>query len=578
MHKSLDNLRLTALIIACLSVLLVAACNNGKSDSESPDSKPATGLNPVVEEVYSSALETMKSDFQKHFFWRTPATIASEALRVHQTRTSYALRADFNGFMDWLKKSDDAFGQDVAALSTPPFALYEPKTEDKLTLAKLRFAAGGDDEIVRLFWGGDAIEGGITPDMYEAAEADARAIYILGKIRFMAAQDYLNEIAKFALEAGELEDGVGFAVVVKNTIELAKMGASFEELDAEIMRVSKNDAEIDAILCLVLRYSGRLKEAEDLMSGYLGRFKDDAPVWAARAAVFVEMGQAVKAREYVTKALEINGQIGEVWVLLATSFSYEGRFEEAVDYFEQAFAMDPFQPLLYPPWATMLMDMGRIKESRDRLDSAIEYFPSFPEIRIVSGRVYAREGELESALSEYETAARLAPSVPYSFLEMGKIQIELGDTDAANLNFDKAKSLGMSETRVEAEWGRALLAANEHAKALIHLEKAAEGTKDDGGLFKDMAKAYRELGKLADAAASFDKAVSINTYDGESAVESALCYAQLGQIDKGLSMLDKAVFAGWIDTDYIVRNFPQEIQQRKEFENILGNMNPQFGR
>ncbi len=554
----------------------MASCNpKGGGENAGSDAKPASGLNPVVEETYKAALDLMKKDFARDFFWRSPSTISSEALRKCQTKSSISLRASYEGFIEWVQKTDDPLGIDIASLSMPPFELFEPKSGDELSKAKLFYSNGRDGELKKIFWPAESGEAGVP--LKGEKNLDGWAVYILSKTRFTSLAEDLAEIAALASEPDKLEPGVRYAVVLKNAIELARKGAALEELDDEIGLVSESDQESVSLLCQVLRFGGRRDEADNLMAGYLRSFKEDAPVWSSRAAVYIEMGQPAKAREYITKAIENNGRLGEAWVLLATTYSFEGRFDEAVDYFEQSADIDPFQPLLYPPWANLLLDSGRVNEARDRLDRAIEYFPTFAEVRAVSGRVYAKTGDLENAISEFAEAARLAPSIPYSYLEMAKIFVVLGKENEAGENFEKAAALGVSKSQIEADWGRALLALERYEDAVPHLERATAEIDKDAGLHKDLAKSYKMLERFEMAAKAYEKAAAINTYDGESAVESALCYAKIGNFDKSLAMLDKAVFAQWIDTEYIVRNFPPEIQERKEFENILSNMNPQFG-
>lgn len=575
MIKKTTYMKLIIAATLAISTALALACNPPVKEGDNGTAKPSTGLNPVVAQTYADALETMKQDFSGNFFWWTPSTIASEALRKIQTKSSISLRADYNGFIEWVQKSDDPLGLDIAALSLPPFEIYEMNTTDAVTKAKLFYCMGKTGEIAKLFWdsGGESA----PVPVKDGANIDGWAVYVLAKSRFVPTAEDMREIAALAAEADKLEPGVRFAVIVKNAIEMARAGATMEVLDDEIGKVIEGDQQVVSTLCHVLRFGGRRDEADNLMAGFLRTYKDDAPVWTSRAAIYIEMGQPAKAREYVTKAFESNSRLGEAWVLLATTFSFEGRFEEALDYYEQSFDMDPYQPLLYPPWANMLMDMGRVNEARDRLDMALEYFPNFPEVRAVSGRAFLRTNEVEKALEEFKEAARLAPQIPYSYLEMAKIYIQMGDTGEAASNFSKAIALGTPKAQVEADWGRALIAIEHYDEAVGHLEEAAAGISGDAALLKDLAKSYRALEMFEKAAKAFEQAVAINTYDGESAVESALCYAKIGNLDQSLVMLDKAVFAQWIDTEYIVRNFPPEIQERKEFANILSNMNPQFG-
>jgi Tfp pilus assembly protein PilF len=136
---------------------------------------------------------------------------------------------------------------------------------------------------------------------------------------------------------------------------------------------------------------------------------------------------------------------------------------------------------------------------------------------------------------------------------------------------------GASEASVQMEWGRALLKIDDLAKAKAHLEKAEDLADKDAGVHKDLALVYEKLGETKNAAIQYALAATLNTWDGEAAIKAALMYANLDDADKSLKWLNNAAAAKWIDTQYILDNFPDSIKQRPEFNNILSNMNPQYG-
>jgi len=566
------------LLIAVFSLSACGPANNEDNGGSKGNGGSVSELDPRVEVVFSEALKKYEDNFKREFFWQTPVTLASEALRKSSTRQSAGLGGDYNAFMKWMRLQDDPLSNDLARISEKPFELLQVHSTDKLDLARIYFELGDEDKLRELFWPApEDAEEPLEPSR-ETTGLNEWAIWTLYNARFYALPEHIEELSSLAERAEDMDQHIASAVKMRYSVELAREGADINDLAQYVRDVTGDPATAELTLGRVLRIAGRLNEADAVIASYIKAVKDDPVAWILRAEIYLDIGQPVKAREYAAKVFDLNGYLGKAWVILGVSRYYERRLEESITDFESCYEIDMFEPTLYPRWIRLLTDLGRTTEARDRADRAVLLFENNPEIRVASGLAYLHKDDLEGAFSDFKTASELAPTVPYAYVEMAKILLAEGKTDEAADNFNRAVELGKPLGEIEREWGSTLLSMEDYSSAKLHLLRASELIQDDAGILKDIGRCYEALGNIADAAEVYEKSARINTWDGEVAIWAALMYANIGDVDKSIVMLDHAAAARWIDTDYIVENFPIEVQKRPEFANILANMNPQFGR
>ena len=568
---------LVLLVVSALSLASIASCNNDKQDSSRNQGADQMLLDPRVVEVYEKAYKDWKDGFKRDFFWLTPTTLASEALRKNQTKMAITLGSDYDSFIRWAEKKDDPLIKDLTHIISSQFTLHEPKSTDKLDLARLHYTLGNEDALRRLLSPPKPGETESVDPVRENVTPDEWAIWMLDRTRFSTTPQEAEALAEIDLQIDKLTPELAYATRIRNALSFARTGMSIEDLIKYLARVTTSEAETISIIMRVLRRAGRLDEAEGLSANYVNQNPDDPIGWLTRADVYVDLGQPTKAREYILKVFPINDHIGEAMVILGSTYNYEARFEESLRHYENCYEIDQLEHSLYPRWAGLLLDLGRPSEARERIERAIEFFPRSPDVRIMSGKIYLDTGDLEKAFGELKIAAELSPGLPFVHIEMGKLLVSLKREREAEDSFNEAMKCGASEASVQMEWGRALLKIDDLAKAKAHLEKAEDLADKDAGVHKDLALVYEKLGETKNAAIQYALAATLNTWDGEAAIKAALMYANLDDADKSLKWLNNAAAAKWIDTQYILDNFPDSIKQRPEFNNILSNMNPQYG-
>ena len=562
-------------------LLALVACNTGNKGSGDNASEEKQ-LDPRIVEVFELALKDWKESYERDFFWQTPTTLAGEALRKNKTKMASTLGANYDSFIRWAEKADDPLIKDLVSILTINFQLNAPTSTDRLELARLYYTLGKESELKKLFSPVKPGETESSEPVRENLTPDEWAVWMLYRTRFTATSEDVKALAEIDLEIDKLTPAIAYAMRIRNAVARAQEGMSIKDLIKYLERVTSSEAETVSILARVLRLAGRFDEADKLSANYVAQNPDDPIGWLTRAQVYIDLGQPTKAREYAQKVAPLNDRIGEALALMGTTYNYEGRFEESLRYYEQCYEIDQLEPSLYPHWVGLLLDLGRPSEARERIDRASELFPHNPDIRLMSGKAYLDAGELEKAFEELKLAAVLAPDMPFVHIETGKLLVSLKREKEAEESFKKALAHGASEMSVQAEWGRALSKIEDYKAAKTHLERAAElsdkSKEPDAGIHKDLASVYEKLGDTKNAAIQYALAATINTWDGEAAVKAALMYANLGDVDRSIKWLDNAAAAKWIDYQFILDNFPEAVKQHPQFDNILSNMNPQYGK
>ncbi len=580
-HAKRIQLPLVFLLLLVTSMLF-GSCKD-KSDEANDQAGNPKSLDPRVTEYFENSLSKWTWSYRRDFFWMTPTALASEALRIERTKLVSALGADYRSFLIWASNQEiDPLGVDLVQLAADPFDLYEPVSADKLDLARLYYSLGRESDLKSLVFPANQTESDAAGKATEGSKAEAAdpnllAIWLLYKTQYYGSEEDIHALAKLDTDESELTPEVVYAVRIRLAIDQALLSKPAEDILSYVSPITQSDEELALIIGQILFRSGRLNDAEAVFSNYLRQFDEHPIVWLTRGELYIDMGQPIKGREYLLKGFALNGYIGRSMIGIGTTYKFEARFEEALRHYENCYDTDQLEPSLYPIWASILLELGRESEARDRIDRGLSLAPRNPETRVVSGQIYLQAKDLANAFLEYEEAAKLAPKMPFVHIALGKIALFQGNEAEADASFKSAIELGAPPSEVESVKGRIYLEMEKFDKARIHLLKASELMSDDASIHKDLAKTLETLGDIEGAAVEYAKAGSLNTWDGESCVSAALMYAKLGDVNKSLKWLDNAAAAKWIDTDYIVEKFPDEVKSRPEFTNILSNMNPSFG-
>jgi tetratricopeptide (TPR) repeat protein len=290
--------------------------------------------------------------------------------------------------------------------------------------------------------------------------------------------------------------------------------------------------------------------AEKLMSDFLG----NENALMIMGNVWNRYGDAVQARKFYKRLLEINPRRADVYSVMGKVFLTEGKFEEAIRYWRTALEIKPQLPNVHSNIGHALMILGRRDEAIREFEKEFQISPNSALTYFLLGQTYLQEKDYTKAKENYETAIRIDPDHANAYYGLATVCTRLGNQDKAKEYSEKFKEL-KSESRKDLK-GRKILyddfVETQKLAALTYLEagqmyrgagklpEAEELLKQAATLDPANTSCLLELASLFQQSNQPSKALQI--YKGTSEIEpdNAACHFQIGILSLQLNLLDEA--------------------------------------
>jgi TolB-like protein/DNA-binding winged helix-turn-helix (wHTH) protein/thioredoxin-like negative regulator of GroEL len=212
------------------------------------------------------------------------------------------------------------------------------------------------------------------------------------------------------------------------------------------------------------------------------------------------------ARKHVTKALELDAELGEAHAILAGVNAEQN---------------------------------GDVAETEKELQRAIELSPNF----MTAHRWYAanlrRQGRYEESLAELKRARELDPSAPEVMINIAQTYKILGNYDAAIAQLNEGLSFNPDHAITHDELARVLYKKGLYAEALPESLKAVDLSNRLHTLLVTLAEIYIKLGehgKASDVIKELEE-----KYPGAASYYIAMLYSESGNKEKMFSWLERAM-------------------------------------
>ena len=296
--------------------------------------------------------------------------------------------------------------------------------------------------------------------------------------------------------------------------------------------------------------------------------------------VFTSLGEYLKAKEYLLKALAIRTEIGDrngEATAYKNQYSPIGEYVKAKEYLEKALAVNIEIGDLegdgrdYANLGTVFTSLGEYVKAKEYLEKALAFSIAIGD-RKEEGRDYANLGTVLTSLGEYvkakeylekALAIRIAigdrKGEATAYENLGTLFTSLGEYVKAKEYLEKALAISIEigdrkgEGRDYANLGTVFLSLGEYTKAKEYLEKAL-AISTEIGTRKEAARDYGNLGTVFTSLGEYDKAkeylekalaISIDIGDrkGEARDYANLgtVFTSLGEYVKGEEYLEKAL-------------------------------------
>ncbi|MEZ4363102.1 MAG: tetratricopeptide repeat protein [Kofleriaceae bacterium] len=287
-------------------------------------------------------------------------------------------------------------------------------------------------------------------------------------------------------------------------------------------------------------------EVERLLEPLTKRAAEDSSVAVTLGAAYLAGGNAVKAEEWLSRAVAQRPDDLDAKYQLAKAINKLGRVQEAIDLLDAAYKSSPERTDVGAELATALEDAGRVKDASALYEKLLAGADVPVGLRAHAGRFLARNGQIERAAAEGDAILAQVPegdAAGYYLRGLGHLHAGRNEEArrdlqrATNLDHDpdyldalghaaEELGLGTGDTQLFDEAlraytqsatlkptvsplhgiGRIRLARGEAKKALESLLLANQLAPDDGDVLYLVGVAYQSLRQFKVAATWLERA------------------------------------------------------------------------
>jgi tetratricopeptide (TPR) repeat protein len=183
---------------------------------------------------------------------------------------------------------------------------------------------------------------------------------------------------------------------------------------------------------------GRLNAALDALTRLVRDEPANAPAWAMRGSVELELGQLAAALESYDRAIGLRPGHAATHVNRGNALNRLGRFEAAVASYDSAIALDPKLAQAHSNRAQALNELRRHDEALESAKAALAVQPAYPNAWTHLGTAFYSLDRMAEALQAYERALQLAPDAYEALTNVGMALAGLGRHAEALARFDAA--------------------------------------------------------------------------------------------------------------------------------------------
>ena len=263
-----------------------------------------------------------------------------------------------------------------------------------------------------------------------------------------------------------------------------------------------------------------------------------------------------RALELAEKALSIDDSLPDAYGLLAWVYSAKGDFRLAVDATQRAISLDPNNADFYASLAHHLVDARRPQEAIDVLERAIRLNPKYPvgyteaksRAYLYMDRYWDAIAAMKEVLSRKPDSAVAHIHLCYDYRWLWILQ-QTDDPQVLDLALEMGKrAVALDETSQWAQWNltHSYLLKKQYEQALSNAERSIELIPDGHTVINVMGEVLLALGRYQDAIEIYQKTVG----RGTASTGLGVAYRLTGQRPKAEQTLKQSAFAsGTIPSD-----------------------------
>lgn len=269
--------------------------------------------------------------------------------------------------------------------------------------------------------------------------------------------------------------------------------------------------------------------------------KEDADVYIALGKHFYKRQDYVQARDYFSRAANINPTDSEVYYYygLLTRLYKRDLVKEAMRLFSQAYTLDPQNYDALAEWLKLKVQTYEKNFAIKFIRNLMDKEPKNASLVWVFGEVYAENNEHRRAISYYHKALDLDNRSSKVRLSLAKALVATGQKEAAVEEFRLSSRLDPRSAEGFYEASTLLLEMKRLELAEEVINQLIQTTPQYPGAHRLFSKIYQALGKKDQAIAEMQKEVDNNPVNYKFTLEFAELYMGYELFDKAILELQK---------------------------------------
>ena len=290
------------------------------------------------------------------------------------------------------------------------------------------------------------------------------------------------------------------------------------------------------------RIEGRLPQAQEAFQSASTYAVEDRSALQGLALVQLQMGEAARAAEILTRLARKNPQDIQTRRLLAQALVANGQPDQAVRELEEARAAAPNDLELAFAEASAYLGLKK-PELAARLFALIVEARPLPQTHVLIGRTYRDFGDHERARAELRAALKQDPRVRRAHYYLGNMIVKekgMAGLEEAIPEFQAELKLQPQDPLANLELGIALVDTQQFEEALAPLEIAARSDSPQARTLYYLGRAQLGVDRRAEAVASLKRALELVERQGAGADQLRVIHNQLGQALRRLGQAQEA--------------------------------------
>ncbi|PWR71812.1 tetratricopeptide repeat protein [Methanospirillum stamsii] len=277
------------------------------------------------------------------------------------------------------------------------------------------------------------------PENRAAAEGYARSLYLLRRY---------DEVASFCLLQMELDPENPFWVTTYARVHGWHLG----ETDKAIVALQEGmnqipGLQIPIVLSDLLVFSGRTKEARELLLSLESEHPQDCQVLSRLSSLLAQMKEFEQSIRYFDKLIEQQPHDSNLVYLAGQACEQSGDPDRALVLYTDAITKMPENPEIWLSRARVLMDLGFYQDAAFSAAQAADIRPDWYDAFLLKGMAEIHTEDYANARKSLTCATTLDRKNPEAWGYLGDALYLSGEKPAAKICYERALALDPEDTR-----------------------------------------------------------------------------------------------------------------------------------